>query len=130
VQEPRCFGSHVLPITSHGFRVPGDNGVPGVPGVILLEALASGLPVVASRILGNVDLVLDQENGLLFSIDESCEMIAAEIVRLWKSPARWQRMSDSARVSVSANYDWRVIAATYERLFDGREPLAAQNGRD
>ncbi len=73
MQEPRCFGSHVLPITSHGFRVPGDNGVPGVPGVpgvILLEALASGLPVVASRIPGNVDLVLDQENGLLFSIDE------------------------------------------------------------
>jgi glycogen synthase len=96
---------------------------------VVLEALASGLPVVASRIPGNVDLVLDQENGLLFSVNESCEMIAAEIVRLWKSPARWQRMSNSARISVTAKYDWQVIASSYERLFDRREPLAAQNGK-
>jgi len=95
---------------------------------VVLEALASGLPVVASRIPGNVDLVLDQENGLLFSSNESCEMIAAEIVRLWKSPARWQRMSNSARISVTAKYDWQVIASRYERLFDRHEPLAAQNG--
>ena len=97
---------------------------------VILEALASGLPVVASRIPGNVDLVSDQENGLLFSIDESCEMIAAEIVRLWKSPARWQRMSDSARISVAVKYDWQVIAASYERLFGGQLPLAAQNGKN
>jgi glycosyltransferase involved in cell wall biosynthesis len=95
---------------------------------VVLEALASGLPVVASRIPGNVDLVLDQENGLLFSSNESCEMIAAEIVRLWKSPARWQRMSNSARISVTAKYDWQVIASSYERLFDRHEPSAAQNG--
>jgi glycosyltransferase involved in cell wall biosynthesis len=97
---------------------------------VVLEALASGLPVVASRIPGNVDLVLDQENGLLFSNDESCEMIAAEIVRLWKSPAQWQRMSDSARISVTAKYDWPVIATSYEQLFDRGELLAAQNGKD
>jgi glycosyltransferase involved in cell wall biosynthesis len=97
---------------------------------VVLEALASGLPVVASRIPGNVDLVLDQKNGLLFSFNESCEMIAAEIVRLWKSPARWQRMSNSARISVTAKFDWQVIATSYERLFDRHEPLAAQNGKD
>jgi glycosyltransferase involved in cell wall biosynthesis len=96
---------------------------------VVLEALASGLPVVASRIPGNVDLVLDQENGLLFSANESCEMIAAEIVRLWKSPARWQRMSNSARISVTAKYDWQVIASSYERLFDHHELLTAQNGK-
>jgi glycosyltransferase involved in cell wall biosynthesis len=96
---------------------------------VVLEALASGLPVVASRIPGNVDLVLDQGNGLLFSSNESCEMIAAEIVRLWKSPARWQRMSNSARISVTAKYDWQIIAASYERLFGRHEPLAAQNGK-
>jgi glycosyltransferase involved in cell wall biosynthesis len=97
---------------------------------VVLEALASGLPVIASRIPGNVDLVLDQENGLLFSSNESCEIIAAEIVRLWKSPARWQRMSNSARISVTAKYDWPVIATSYERLFDRHELLAAQNGKD
>jgi glycosyltransferase involved in cell wall biosynthesis len=97
---------------------------------VVLEALASGLPVVASRIPGNVDLVFDQENGLLFSSDESCELIAAEIVRLWKSPARWQRMSNSARISVTAKYDWPVIATSYEHLFDRRALLAAQNGKD
>ncbi|HET9373706.1 MAG TPA: glycosyltransferase family 4 protein [Chthoniobacterales bacterium] len=97
---------------------------------VVLEALASGLPVVASRIPGNLDLVFDQENGLLFSSDESCEVIAAEIVRLWKSPARWQRMSNSARISVTAKYDWPVIATSYEQLFDRRALLAAQNGKD
>jgi glycosyltransferase involved in cell wall biosynthesis len=95
---------------------------------VVLEALASGLPIVASRIPGNVDLVLDQENGLLFSIDESCEIIAAEIVRLWKSPARWQRMSDVARISVAAKYDWQVIATSYERLFG--DSLVVRNGEN
>jgi glycosyltransferase involved in cell wall biosynthesis len=97
---------------------------------VVLEALASGLPVVASRIPGNVDLVFDQGNGLLFASNESCEIIAAEIVRLWKSPARWQRMSISARISVTAKYDWRAIATSYERLFDRHGPLAAQNGKE
>jgi glycosyltransferase involved in cell wall biosynthesis len=93
---------------------------------VILEALSSGLPVVTSRIPGNVDLVLDQQNGLLFSINESCEIIAAEIVRLWKSPARWQRMSNSARTSVTDKYDWQVIAVSYERLFGGHQPLVDQ----
>jgi hypothetical protein len=51
-------------------------------------------------------------------------------VRLWKSPARWQRMSNSARISVTAKYDWPVIATSYEHLFDRRAVLAAQNGKD
>jgi len=37
-------------------------------------------------------------------------------------------MSNSARISVTAKYDWQVIASRYERLFDRHEPLAAQNG--
>jgi len=49
----------------------------GLP-VSLMEAMASGLPVIASRIRGNVDLIIEGENGYLFdphSVIELAEKI-------------------------------------------------------
>lgn len=38
--------------------------------VALMEAMACGMPIIASRIRGNVDLITDKENGLLVSVSD------------------------------------------------------------
>lgn len=45
----------------------------GMPNVVL-EAMASGLPIIASRIRGNVDLVESEQNGLLFEPGDAADL--------------------------------------------------------
>jgi glycosyltransferase involved in cell wall biosynthesis len=83
----------------------------------ILEALASGLPVVASRVPGNIELIEPEENGLLFDLDDKVSEIAAEVVRLYQNPELWNRMSDQAREQIKAKYSWDRVAEMYENFF-------------
>ena len=83
----------------------------------ILEALASGLPVVASRIPENRELIEPGQNGLLFDPGEGVPKIAAEIVRLYKNPELWTRMSHQAREQIKAKYSWDRVAEMYENRF-------------
>jgi len=83
----------------------------------ILEALASGLPVVASRIPENRELIEPHANGLLFGPDEEASKIAAEVVRLYKNPELWNRMSNHARQQIKAKYSWDRVAEMYENCF-------------
>jgi glycosyltransferase involved in cell wall biosynthesis len=89
----------------------------GMPNVVL-EALASGLPVVGSKIPGNAELVEDGSTGFLFNLEEDPAKIAERIVILSRDPGRRQAMGIFARQSVAAKYTWEQIAAMYEEGFD------------
>ncbi len=65
----------------------------------ILEAMATSLPVVAARVGGNPEVVIDHETGLL--VPASARAIAAAISRLVLDPRRRRRMGDAGR--------WRVI---------------------
>jgi glycosyltransferase involved in cell wall biosynthesis len=84
---------------------------------VVLEALASGLPVVASRIPENMELVESDRNGLLFDLDDPPPKIAQAIVRLYKSPDLWAQMSRQAREGVAARHSWDHVAEMYETGF-------------
>jgi glycosyltransferase involved in cell wall biosynthesis len=83
----------------------------------ILEALASGLPVVASRIPENMELVEPEQNGLLFDPSDGVSKIAAEIVRLYQNPELWTRMSNQARDQVKTRYSWDRVAEMFENRF-------------
>ncbi len=83
----------------------------------ILEALASGLPVVASRIPENMELVEPEANGLLFDGDEEVPKIAQAIVHLYKSPHLRTQMSLQARKRVIESYTWDRVAEMYENCF-------------
>jgi glycosyltransferase involved in cell wall biosynthesis len=83
----------------------------------ILEALASGLPVVASRVPGNIELIEPDGNGLLFDLDDKVSKIATEVVRLYLNPELWNRMSDQAREQIKAKYSWDRVAEMYENFF-------------
>jgi glycosyltransferase involved in cell wall biosynthesis len=83
----------------------------------ILEALASGLPVLASRIPENKELIEPEQNGLLFDSSEGVSNIARTIVRLYESPGVWMEMSRQAREWITAKYSWDHVAEMYENCF-------------
>jgi glycosyltransferase involved in cell wall biosynthesis len=83
----------------------------------ILEALASGLPVVASRIQENMELVEPDWNGLLFDTNEGAPKIAQAILNLYQSPDLWSQMSRQARARIKARYSWNHVAEMYESCF-------------
>jgi glycosyltransferase involved in cell wall biosynthesis len=78
---------------------------------VILEALASGLPVVATDVGGNRELVQSEVNGLLCE-PESSAAIAAALQRLLDAPEVAARLRAAAPQSI-ANHDWSQVAARY-----------------
>lgn len=87
----------------------------GLP-VVLMEAMATGLPVVASRIAGIPELVRDGENGLLIPAGDTASLIAA-IDRLLRDPALRTRMGQAGRATVLADFAIDTEARRLARLF-------------
>ena len=87
----------------------------GLP-LAILEAMASGVPVVASQIPGNRELVSDSIDGYLFDTNDPAAL-AERIRRLIDNPARAQQMGAAGRAKVVAQYDLEVRAARIQELY-------------
>lgn len=68
-----------------------DNGLTAI-----LEAMAMGIPVICSRVEGQVDVIKDGETGILVPQGDPIAMRKA-IVDLWNDPERAERMGKAAR---------------------------------
>jgi glycosyltransferase involved in cell wall biosynthesis len=88
----------------------------GLPNTVL-EAMASALPVVASRIPGNEDLVSHGKTGLLFDLQNPSEL-GSHLRTLANDRALGQRMGRAARIVAETDYSWRNVAERYAALFD------------
>ncbi|MBM3145379.1 MAG: glycosyltransferase family 4 protein [Chloroflexi bacterium] len=88
----------------------------GMPNAIL-EAMACGLPVIASRIAGNEELVMDGENGLLVPPEDSNALRNA-LSELLEDSTRRKQMGAASRQRVEANYSWSQIAEHYLALLE------------
>jgi colanic acid/amylovoran biosynthesis glycosyltransferase len=75
----------------------------GIP-VVLMEAMASGVPVVASHISGIPELVEDGVSGLLVEPRQP-EALAAALSSLYKNPGQWKRLSVGGRDRVVNGFD-------------------------
>ena len=89
--------------------------VDGLPNA-LLEALAAGLPVVASRVAGIPDVLTDGENGLLVPAQDS-PALAEALRRLLREPALRQRLARSARATAEKTLAWDVAARAFEECY-------------
>lgn len=97
--------------------------VDGLPNV-LLEALASGRAVVASRVAGIPDVVSDGENGLLVSPGDP-EALAAALGRLARDPEERRRLGEAAREAASRRLSWPAAAQAFEECYAEAAALAA-----
>jgi phosphatidylinositol alpha-mannosyltransferase len=84
-------------------------------GIALVEAMASGLPVIASDIDTYRQIVTDGKDGLLFKKADADALSNAIILMNQDSVFR-KKLSKNAQVS-AAKYDWEKIAAEYASLY-------------
>ena len=90
----------------------------GMPNAVL-EAMASGLPVVATRISGNEELVIDGRTGCLVPPDDAAALAEA-LARLVADRALCRRMGAAGRERVVREYSWQSVAERYAALCAGK----------
>jgi glycosyltransferase involved in cell wall biosynthesis len=87
----------------------------GMPNAVL-EAMASGLPVVATRIAGNEDLVSEHTGQLVPAEDATALRLALETL-ITDAQGR-ERMGAAARRHVEAHFGWHQVAGKYMDLIE------------
>jgi glycosyltransferase involved in cell wall biosynthesis len=86
----------------------------------VLEALATGTPLIAHRTGMAPDVVVDAENGFLVDVGDS-DAMADLLERTLRDRALRERLARAA-VETAQRYAWPRIAAEYERLYRSVEP--------
>lgn len=84
-------------------------------GVILLEAMASGTPVIASDIGGIGEVIDNGRTGVLVPAGNS-EQLAEAISALLLDPVRRQALAQAGK-EIAKTYDWRLIADKFYELY-------------
>lgn len=87
----------------------------GMPNVVL-EAMASGLPVISTRVDGVSELIRDGEQGTLVATGEPDEIYQA-LCDLSTQPARFIEMSEVAQALVENEFTWDSIADRYDKIY-------------
>lgn len=83
----------------------------------LLEAMAAGVPVVASDIPGNRNLIAHGEQGLLVPV-HAVNMLRSAIVEVWDRPEQARQRSAAARELVAGRYSLAKMADDHLALFE------------
>jgi len=99
-------------LASHPTRSGKREGIP----VALMEAMASGLPVVATAISGIPELVQSGLTGFLVPPRDP-DALADALQRLAADPDLRQQMGTAGRARVMRDFDLRANAATLARMF-------------
>ena len=87
----------------------------GIP-VVLMEAMGSGVPVVASDLSGIPELVIDGQTGLLVA-PRDARGLAEALARLYSDPALRQRLGRAGREKVVTEFDLHKNAAKLAQCF-------------
>jgi glycosyltransferase involved in cell wall biosynthesis len=88
----------------------------GMP-MVLLEAAASGLPIVATMAGGNQEVVLDQESGFLVPPRDAGALGAAMLRLMGLSQAERSRMGQKGRQRVRTEYGVKRVVDRWEDLY-------------
>jgi D-inositol-3-phosphate glycosyltransferase len=84
-------------------------------GMVALEAMACGTPVVASEVGGLAFLVQDGITGFHFPAEDP-EALSEKLIALIENEDLCKKMSENA-VKVAKNYDWEIIAVKIIELY-------------
>jgi glycosyltransferase involved in cell wall biosynthesis len=102
----KAFDAFVLPSLSEGICNS------------LLEAMATGLSVIATDVGGTPEIVIHEESGLLFPVRD-VGALAASLRRLAADAALRRTLGDSARRRVRDEFSMESMIQSYEALYSG-----------
>jgi glycosyltransferase involved in cell wall biosynthesis len=83
----------------------------------ILEAMSTGLPVVATRVGGNPELVIDGQTGLLVPIGDPLAMAAA-IEHYLRAPALMQQHGRAGRRKIEQDLSLEKMVEGYLAVYD------------
>ena len=89
----------------------------------ILEAMASGLPVVATAVGGNPELVTGGVTGGIVPSDD-VDALAARLVTLARDRDGARRMGDAGRGEVERRFSLPAMVGAYQRLYESMLPPA------
>lgn len=84
--------------------------------IALLEAMASGLPAVATDVGGNREVIVSGRTGFLTPVG-SAEALAAAMIDLQLNPGVLNRMGRASRKRIEADFNLRHVVARYEAMY-------------
>ncbi len=85
-------------------------------GLALIEAMACGLPALASATGGILDIIADQEDGRLLPVGDE-EAWRSEMIKVMNDPETAARWGRNAAVSVRQKFSIREVALQHQSLF-------------
>lgn len=95
----------------------------------ILEAMASGLPVIATAVGGNVELVVEGKNGHLVPAADATALAQA-IVLLAQQPTLAKSLGQQGRRQIEERYSMTAMVQSYQQVYDqllGRMLRSRQN---
>jgi phosphatidylinositol alpha-mannosyltransferase len=87
-------------------------------GLVLLEAMASGIPVVASRIAGYDEVIEDGHNGLMVDTDDPTAY-AGCLLKVLRNAKLRRRLVTKGLNDVMTKYRWDIVGRRIERFYYG-----------
>jgi glycosyltransferase involved in cell wall biosynthesis len=88
----------------------------GLP-LAVMEAMSYGLPVIATRVTGNIDLIENGKDGFLYESENSAEA-ASYIIKLSSDKDLWKRFSNAAREKIRNKFTVKKMAEETYRLYE------------
>lgn len=85
-------------------------------GIVLAQAMAASLPVVAIRSTAVPEVVVDMETGILVNSNDPKDFAKA-VLRLISDPRLREKLSENSRKKAIENYDWNIITDRYNKVF-------------
>jgi glycosyltransferase involved in cell wall biosynthesis len=85
-------------------------------GIVPVEAMACGRPVIASAVGGMLDTVLDGVTGVHVP-PRRPDRLADALLRLTTDPARAAEMGRAGALLAAERYGWPGVAAATERIY-------------
>jgi spore coat protein SA len=91
-----------------------DEGLP----LVVLEASASGLPIISTQMGGIPEFVQDGLNGLLLGKKDDAAELAEKITLLFKDQTLRQKLGRQGRNLILERFSWDMVARQQEEVYD------------
>jgi glycosyltransferase involved in cell wall biosynthesis len=93
-----------------------ENGETEGLGVVLLEAMACGLPVIASNVGGIPDIIKDGETGLLVR-QKDARSLSDQIIRLLSDDNLRKEVLINGQNLIKAEFSWEIVTDKFIEIY-------------